>query len=90
MGRKDSKSVSNSRFKHAKMIEDAIKNAEACPSVDMLRRSLAGKLSDKEIDKALTQLEKSNKIMFDKEGTVVWIFVDNRELKRLLSSSTEL
>jgi hypothetical protein len=72
------------------MIEDAIKNGEGCPSLDMLRKRLAGKLSDKEISKSLTQLEKSNKIMFDKEEIVVWIFVDNRKLRRMLSSSIEL
>lgn len=38
----------------------------------------------------LDYLEKSNKIMYDKDGTIIWIFVDNPKLKRLKETSKSL
>jgi hypothetical protein len=38
----------------------------------------------------LNYLEKSNKIMYDKKGAILWIFADNPKLKKLRRESTVL
>ncbi len=40
--------------------------------------------------KILDYLESSNKIMYDKDGAIVWIFADNPKLKKLLRETTRL
>jgi hypothetical protein len=38
----------------------------------------------------LDYLDESNKIMYDKDGAIVWIFADNTKLKKLLKTSRSL
>ena len=71
-----------------KMIENAIKNARTYPSINQLSRSLERQVQHQTIKETLNYLEKSNKIIFDKDGSIVWIFADNLKLKKLLASAT--
>jgi len=71
-----------------KMIENAIKNASKYPSINQLSRSLERQVQHQTIKETLNYLEKSNKIIFDKDGSIVWIFADNLKLKKLLASAT--
>ena len=72
------------------MIEDAIKKAKTYPSINQLSRSLPRQVQHSIIKEALRYLEKSNKIMFDKDGSIIWIFADNPKLKKLLAESVRL
>ena len=71
-----------------KMIENAIKNARTYPSINQLSRSLERQVQHQTIKETLNYLEESNKIIFDKDGSIVWIFADNLKLKKLLASAT--
>jgi len=71
-----------------KMIENAIKNARTYPSINQLSRSLERQVQHQTIKETLNYLEESNKIIFDKDDSIVWIFADNLKLKKLLASAT--
>ena len=72
------------------MIEDTIKKAKSYPSINQLSRNLERQVQHATIKKALRYLEESNKIMFDKDGSIIWIFADNPKIKKLLAESTKL
>ena len=72
------------------MIENAIKKAGEYPSKNKLRLSLPKQIQYANFNQALKNLEQSNKIMYDKDGAIVWIFTDNQKLKKLLLGSTRL
>jgi hypothetical protein len=59
-------------------------------SKNRLWRSLPKQVQYKTFTTILDYLEKSNKIMFDKKGSILWIFVDNPKLRKLHKESTAL
>ncbi len=73
-----------------RMIENAIKKAGTYPSINRLSRMLERQVQVPTIKETLKYLEESNKIMFDKDGSIIWIFADNPKLKKLLAESTRL
>jgi len=72
------------------MIESAIMQAKEYPSRYKLWRSLPKGMHYETLTTVLNYLEGSNKIMFDKDGAIIWIFADNPKLQKLLSKSTPL
>jgi DNA-binding transcriptional regulator YhcF (GntR family) len=72
------------------MIEIAIKKVGMYPSINQLSRRLERQVQYATIKKALRYLEKSNKIMFDKDSSIIWIFADNPKLNKLINKSTKL
>jgi hypothetical protein len=70
------------------MIERAIKEAKTYPSKHALWRGLEKQTQYQTFSTALNYLEESNKIMFDEDGSIIWIFADNPKLKKLLASAT--
>jgi len=72
------------------MIENAIKSAKAYPSKNRLRLSLPRQVQYGTFNAVLEYLENSNKIMYDKDGSIIWIFADKPELKRLVATSRRL
>jgi len=72
------------------MIENTIKKAGTYPSINQLSRRLEKQVQYATIKEALRYLEKSNKIMFDKDGSIIWIFADNPKLNKLINKSTKL
>ena len=57
------------------MIEDAIKNAKEYPTKAQLLRSLPKKVMYQTFSLILDYLQKSNKILIDRQdGRIVWIF----------------
>jgi len=66
------------------MVENAIKQAKVYPSKNKLWRSLPKQIQYQTFSTILDYLENSNKITYDKDGAIVWIFADNPKLKKLL------
>ncbi|MFH1721288.1 MAG: hypothetical protein ABH950_01645 [Candidatus Altiarchaeota archaeon] len=72
------------------MIEDAIRKSKDYPKRMELWRSLPKKTMYQTFMMVLKYLEASNKIMFDKDGSIVWIFVDNPKLKKALKEGVRV
>lgn len=67
------------------MVEEAIRNAKEYPSKRQLWLSLKKKVMYQTFNVIIEYLEESNKIIIDKDGTVVWIW-DPDGVKKLLRS----
>ena len=90
-GKQSSRTMSHMpRLDTIEMVEDMISEQKEFSSKNRLWRSLPKQVQYKTFTTILDYLEKSNKIMYDKEGTILWIFVDNPKLKKLHRESTVL
>lgn len=90
-GKQSSRTISHMpRLDTIEMVEDMISEQKEFSSKNKLWRSLPKQVQYKTFTTILDYLEKSNKIMYDKEGTILWIFVDNPKLKKLHRESTVL
>lgn len=69
------------------MVEDSIRKAKTYPNKAQLWKSLKTKMMYQTFILILRYLEESNKILFDKDGSIIWIFVDNPKLERLVQGS---
>lgn len=69
------------------MVEDTIKKLDYYPTKNQLWRALPKMVMWQTFNIILDYLTKSNKIMVDKKGDVVWIFADNPKVKELLAKS---
>jgi hypothetical protein len=78
------------RLDTVEMVEEMISDKKEFSSKNRLWRSLPKQVQYKTFTTILDYLEKSNKIMYDKKGTILWIFVDNLKLKKLRRESTVL
>ena len=72
------------------MIEETIKKAKTYPNKAQLFRSLPKKMMYQTFNLILDYLRRSNKIFIDKDGSIVWIFVDSPRLERLVSRSVRV
>lgn len=73
-----------------KMVEEVIKSDKAFSSRNLLWRSLPRQVQYPTFVKILEYLEQSNKIIYDKEGTIVWTFVYSPAARRSIKESTPL
>jgi hypothetical protein len=78
------------RLDTIQMVEKAIKDDKVFYSKNQLWRSLPKQVQYPTFVKILDYLEQSNKIMYEKDGTIVWTFVDSAAAKRSLGESTPL
>jgi len=78
------------RLDTIEMVEDMIRKAKTFPSKNQLWRRLPKQVQYNTFKRILDYLESSNKITFDKDGTIVWIFADNPKLKRLLKEAKKI
>jgi hypothetical protein len=69
------------------MVEDTIKKLDYYPTKNQLWRALPKAMMWQTFNVILDYLVKSNKILFDREGKVVWIFADNPKIRELLAKS---
>ena len=72
------------------MVENQIQKAKSYRTKKELWLSLPRKTQYQTFNRILDYLESSNKIMYDKDGAIVWIFADNPKLKKLLRETTRL
>ena len=73
-----------------KMVEQTLSKMSEYPTKNKLWRALPRQVQYPTFKAVLNYLEESNKIMYDKDGTIIWIFVDNPKLKRLVKTSKPL
>jgi hypothetical protein len=85
-----SKTIHSPTLDTIRMVENAIKEAKKCPSKNQLWRSLKKQVQYPTFKAVLDYLEESNKITYDKDGAIVWIFADKPKLKKLLAEGTRL
>ena len=78
------------RLDTIQMVENAIKGDRVFSSKNRLWRSLPKQVQYPTFVKILDYLEQSNKILYEKDGTIVWTFVDSAAAKRSLRESTPL
>ena len=69
------------------MVEDTIKKLDYYPTKNQLWRALPKMVMWQTFNIILNYLIKSNKIIIDKDGEIVWIFADNPKIKELLTKS---
>jgi len=69
------------------MVEDTIKKLDYYPTKNQLWRALPKAMMWQTFNVILDYLTKSNKILVDKEGKVVWIFADNPKIRELLAKA---
>ncbi|AJZ75833.1 hypothetical protein SU86_005025 [Candidatus Nitrosotenuis cloacae] len=73
------------------MIEGVLAKQKEFDSRNKLSRALPKQVQPKTIDAVLDYLEKSNKVMRDKKGAILWIFAeDSPKLMKLHKNSTIL
>ena len=73
-----------------KMVEQTLSKMSEYPTKNKLWRALPRQVQYPTFKAVLDYLEESNKIMYDKDGSILWIFVDNPKLKRLVKTSKSL
>ncbi len=93
---KEPKTVSRSYSKIAKkpnptlesiqMVEDALSGMKDYPTKNKLWRSLPRQIQYQSFKVILEYLEKSNKIIYDNDGSIVWIFSNAPEHELLQNS----
>jgi hypothetical protein len=78
------------RLDTIQMVERTIKNDKVFYSKNMLWRRLPKQVQYSTFVKILDYLEQSNKIMYEKDGTIAWTFVDSAAARRSLKESASL
>jgi hypothetical protein len=78
------------RLDTIQMVEKAIKGDRVFSSKNQLWRSLPKQVQYPTFLKILDYLEQSNKIIYEKDGTIVWTFVDSAAARKSLRESTPL
>ena len=72
------------------MVEKAIKRSGDYPTKKALWTSLPKRVQYQTFNRILDYLESSNKIIFNDNRHIVWVFPDNAKLKKLLKESRPL
>ena len=83
-------SAANPTLDTVKMVEQMLSKMPEYSSKNKLWRALPRQVQYPTFKAVLDYLEESNKIMYDKDGTIIWIFADNPKLKRLKETSKSL
>ena len=78
------------RLDTIEMVEEIISDKKEFSSKNKLWRDLPKQMQYPTLLTILNYLEKSNKIMYDKKGAILWIFADNPKLKKLHEKSAVL
>ena len=91
-GKHGSKTTSSHmpRLDTIEMVEETISDKKEFSSKNRLWRALPKQVQYPTLLTILNYLEKSNKIMYDKKGAILWIFANNPKIKRLHRESTVL
>lgn len=71
------------RLDTIQMVEDMIAKSKGFDSKSKLWRALPKQMQYKTLTTILDYLEKSNKIMFSRDGAIMWILADNPKLRKL-------
>jgi hypothetical protein len=66
-----------------KIVEDSIKNSASYPTRHQIWRKLSESISEMEFKHALARLLQDNKIMYDKDDTIIWTHIDDEKREML-------
>ncbi|SRR5579885_164289 len=78
-------------LKTIQMVENVLMKEKEFSSRNKLSRALPKQVQPKTINAILEYLERSNKVMRPKDGSIMWIFAENNpKLMKLHRMSTEL
>jgi hypothetical protein len=69
------------------MVEREIKRRQYFKSRNELLRKLPKQVMPTTLNTILNYLEESNKIVFNHDGSIVWIFADSPKIKKALKKS---
>ncbi|MBN2014405.1 MAG: hypothetical protein JW778_04430 [Candidatus Altiarchaeota archaeon] len=69
------------------MVEETLRKLDEPPTKNQLWRALPKAVMWQTFGVVLAYLADSNKIVFDRNGRIVWVFADNKKLKKLLKDS---
>jgi len=83
-------SASNPTLDTIRMVEQTLSKMSEYSSKNKLWRALPRQVQYPTFKSVLGYLEESNKIMYDRDGTIIWTFVDNPKLKKLVKTSKSL
>jgi hypothetical protein len=78
------------RLDTLEMIEDTIRKEQYFESKTKLWKALPRGVQYGTLGVALSYLERSNKIAFNNDGSIVWIFVESERANKSLEESIEL
>jgi hypothetical protein len=78
------------RLDTLEMIEDAIRKEQYFESKTKLWKSLPRGVQYGTLGVALSYLERSNKITRNKDGSLIWIFMEGEKARKSLEESIEL
>ena len=73
-----------------KMVEQTLSKMLDYPTKNKLWRALPRQIQYPSFNVILAYLAESNKIMYDKDGTIVWTFADSARLEKLKETSKSL
>jgi hypothetical protein len=82
--------ASNPTLDTIRMVEKTLSKMSEYSSKNKLWRALPRQVQYPTFKSILNYLEESHKIMYDKDGTIIWTFVDNPKLKKLVKTSKSL
>jgi len=72
------------------MVEEILEKKHEFESKNKLRLSLPKQLQYKTFNRVLEYLEASNKIAYDKDGSIFWIFAQGPQFEKLEKKSVKL
>ena len=73
-----------------RMVEETLFQMSEHPTKNKLWRALPRQIQYPSFKEILKYLEESNKLITDKDGTLVWIFANTLELKKLREETKSL
>lgn len=88
--KKTKANLANPTLDTIRMVEQTLSKMQDYPTKNKLWRALPRQVQYPTFKAILDYLEESNKIIYDKDGTIVWIVADNSKLKKLLKHSRPL
>jgi 2-C-methyl-D-erythritol 4-phosphate cytidylyltransferase len=84
------KTTANPTLDTIKMVEQTLSKMREYPSKNRLWRALPRQVQYPTFKVVLNYLEESCKILYDKDGAIVWIYADNPKIRKLMRTSVSL
>jgi len=85
-----SKNTPNPTLGTIRMVEETLVHMSEYPTKNKLWRALPRQIQYPSFKEILKYLEESNKIITDKDGSLIWIFSDTLEQKKLRKETKSL
>ncbi|HWP78382.1 MAG: hypothetical protein AB1299_07570 [Thermoproteota archaeon] len=87
---KSIKRASNPTLETIRMVEQTLSKMRNYPSKNRLWRALPKQVQYPTFKAVLDYLEESCKIIYDKDGAIIWTYANSPKLRKLIRESTSL